>query len=373
MPIYGDTDVGQVIDDYNLEKAHQAIEDRFGGTDPGARILDLGKTVQYSDGVRGADFTEVMVREHGELGPVLAIRGQKFTGPKGLNLKGTTTRRLADAPVPLVESAERSARVNSISAWSDQVDEFKQKIDQDSNYLYAFQAEGGDTLLSDIAEKQGFRGKPTLVKSVSELDDEKIFRVVKDDITYSQRLNPDYVPFLLDPDNRQYIQEEISRVDAQKFARQMKTGDVPYYGHGIYGNGMYFGNNLEDLAEYAGELSIDEALAKGNVIQASISPNAKVYRATTPEEFRATVRELGEKAAADYGTDFDNPFLSLTRNYKGEIDVESDQISRLFAMEGYDAYQLPKIGRNPGTGEYVVSETEIYTVVLNRTILKVVE
>jgi len=86
MPIYGNSDPGQVIDDYNLEKAHQAVDDRFGISDRSAREID---------------YRQIMVHEHGEMGPILSIRGQKFTGPNNLDLIGSKVRKLDDAPLPL--------------------------------------------------------------------------------------------------------------------------------------------------------------------------------------------------------------------------------------------------------------------------------
>ena len=79
LPIYGDTDPGQVIDQYNLDRIHEAFETRFGVDDPGARDLGIGKFVEYKDGVRQADFSLVSIRDHGELGPVLTRRNEKFT------------------------------------------------------------------------------------------------------------------------------------------------------------------------------------------------------------------------------------------------------------------------------------------------------
>lgn len=69
-PIYGNSDPGQVIDEQLLTDTHEAIEQRFGSFDYGARAIDYRKAI--------------VVREHGELGPVLSVKGQKFTGPDNL-------------------------------------------------------------------------------------------------------------------------------------------------------------------------------------------------------------------------------------------------------------------------------------------------
>lgn len=75
IPIIGTTDPGQVIDPGRLADVHQVINERFGAFDEGARG---GK-----DGI--PDYRKVLIsHDHGEIGPVLSVRGQKFTGPDDL-------------------------------------------------------------------------------------------------------------------------------------------------------------------------------------------------------------------------------------------------------------------------------------------------
>lgn len=69
MPIYGTTDVGQVIDEERLDAVHASIAERFGVSDRAARNVD---------------YSKITIHEHGELGPVLTVSGQKFTGPSDL-------------------------------------------------------------------------------------------------------------------------------------------------------------------------------------------------------------------------------------------------------------------------------------------------
>jgi hypothetical protein len=71
MPIFGRTDPGHVIEPERLESVHERIEERFGVSDAGAR-----DPIDYRDAL--------IVHEHGEIGPVLAVRGQKFTGPNDI-------------------------------------------------------------------------------------------------------------------------------------------------------------------------------------------------------------------------------------------------------------------------------------------------
>jgi hypothetical protein len=50
-----------------LEPLHEEIEKRFGISDRGGRRIDYRKLLT--------------VHEHGEIGPVLAVKGQHFAGP----------------------------------------------------------------------------------------------------------------------------------------------------------------------------------------------------------------------------------------------------------------------------------------------------
>lgn len=74
LPIYGDRDPGQVIDPGTLSGVHDRISERFGS---------------FTDTARGGDgvpaYRDVLVaHEHSEIGPILAVKGQNFTGPNDL-------------------------------------------------------------------------------------------------------------------------------------------------------------------------------------------------------------------------------------------------------------------------------------------------
>jgi len=85
MPIYGTTDPGQVIDEMRLSATHQRVAERFGISDPGARE---------------PDYRKIAIKNHGEIGPTLTVRGQDFTGPTNLDLIGTKAKPSANATVP---------------------------------------------------------------------------------------------------------------------------------------------------------------------------------------------------------------------------------------------------------------------------------
>jgi hypothetical protein len=85
MPIYGTQDPGQIIDEMRLSATHQKVAERFGISDPGARE---------------PDYRKIAIKDHGEIGPTLTVRGQDFTGPTNLDLVGTKAKPPANATVP---------------------------------------------------------------------------------------------------------------------------------------------------------------------------------------------------------------------------------------------------------------------------------
>lgn len=67
----------QIVNNDLLELTHATIEQKLGSSDRGARDLGLGKTVS---GRPVSDYTDLIVtRTHGEYGPTLAWRDEKFT------------------------------------------------------------------------------------------------------------------------------------------------------------------------------------------------------------------------------------------------------------------------------------------------------
>lgn len=64
---------GELVEIGDLPQVHQAVKDRFGKSSAGAKFIPGAKGLQYRD---------VLIEHHdGEIGPVLAVRGQKFSGP----------------------------------------------------------------------------------------------------------------------------------------------------------------------------------------------------------------------------------------------------------------------------------------------------
>jgi hypothetical protein len=77
LPIWGQQDPGQVIDPDQLDNVHARIAERFGAYSSGARKIP-GVTDPTTAGP--LEYRNVLVsHNHGEIGPVLGVRGQDFT------------------------------------------------------------------------------------------------------------------------------------------------------------------------------------------------------------------------------------------------------------------------------------------------------
>lgn len=79
-PLYEEQ--GQVIDPETLNKAHDLIKETFGTSDRGARSPDYRKLL--------------ITHDHGELGPILAVRKDNFTGPNDLKEHDGATEERAE-------------------------------------------------------------------------------------------------------------------------------------------------------------------------------------------------------------------------------------------------------------------------------------
>ena len=71
-PIYGNTDVGQIVDQQTLDATHEAVEQRFGQSDASGRQID---------------YRKIKIVNHTELGPYLTVEGHEFTKVKPQDLK----------------------------------------------------------------------------------------------------------------------------------------------------------------------------------------------------------------------------------------------------------------------------------------------
>jgi len=98
-PLTADSPWDQEAMDQRLADTHAAVEDRLGISDAGGRNVGLGT---------GRDYTKLIVtNNHGEIGPVLSVRGQHFTGPSQL------TKAAPGAYSPGALTPERLSSVNA--------------------------------------------------------------------------------------------------------------------------------------------------------------------------------------------------------------------------------------------------------------------
>jgi len=70
--VTADYDPGQVIDEEKLQQIHDAVSAALGQSDRGGRAIDYRKIIVAND--------------HGEIGPVLGFKGQRFSGPDDINI-----------------------------------------------------------------------------------------------------------------------------------------------------------------------------------------------------------------------------------------------------------------------------------------------
>ncbi|MBC9954937.1 hypothetical protein ICM05_09835 [Leucobacter sp. cx-42] len=83
-PLHGELD-RQVIDRALLDDTYAEIATRLDHVDVGLDARNLGLNKRDANGRPLSDFTDLLItREHGELGPVLAWRDQKFTSARDL-------------------------------------------------------------------------------------------------------------------------------------------------------------------------------------------------------------------------------------------------------------------------------------------------
>jgi hypothetical protein len=74
LPVLPSDDVDAVLSKELVDQVHASIKDRFGISDPSGRQIDYRHLV--------------LVRNHGEYGPVLTLREYNFTGPSALKTPG---------------------------------------------------------------------------------------------------------------------------------------------------------------------------------------------------------------------------------------------------------------------------------------------
>lgn len=80
--VYAGVDPGQILEPERLDQVHEAINAEFGGIDGGARIIPGNRNVTRDDIAKYSDV--LITNTHGEIGPVLGVKGHEFIGPSDI-------------------------------------------------------------------------------------------------------------------------------------------------------------------------------------------------------------------------------------------------------------------------------------------------
>jgi hypothetical protein len=100
MPLYGNQDPGQVIDQARLDGTHESVQARFGESDLGARA---------------PDYRDIMITKHGEMGPVLSIKGHKAVKLVNLPTPVVVAEAVATAKTVKVATTPKVVKVPAVS------------------------------------------------------------------------------------------------------------------------------------------------------------------------------------------------------------------------------------------------------------------
>lgn len=129
MPIYGNQDPGQVINEVRLEATHESIAKRFGVSARDAREID---------------YRAIKITEHGEMGPTLTIRSQatQAAGDVGeLFGVGRVIGEISDAEMTSIKNyARTSYRTINSGLRNDWKPNFR-NIPDDEETILAFKKE----------------------------------------------------------------------------------------------------------------------------------------------------------------------------------------------------------------------------------------
>jgi hypothetical protein len=125
----------------------------------------------------------------------------------------------------------------------------------------------GDIELWNILVGQGMDGRPQVVQSVNDFRGTKIVRGI------GQSGRP----------------VEITRAQAS----QLAFSDAPYFGYGIYGNGVYTGTDVRGIRNFYA------SRPTSSFVQMSVTPEARVLEVNTPGGGRAGAMDKAEELYED--------------------------------------------------------------------------
>ena len=192
--------------------------------------------------------------------------------------------------------------------------------------------DGENLYLKKVLDEQGFNGKPVVVSPAE----------------YQKAIDSGAVPLY-----RGVAGDTPKQVD--EFVSQLITGETPYVGRGMFGDGTYFTNTPSTALKFAKEDRVGNPINFEKTIDAALNPQAKIIDLEDIQrEFQNTSRMT--QAQKDLYYSYPQDFY--------------EDASMWAATRGYDAIRIKNPVVNWQSGEAI---PDVYTIVLNRTALIVKE
>jgi hypothetical protein len=192
--------------------------------------------------------------------------------------------------------------------------------------------DGENLYLKKVLDEQGFLGKPRVVTA-----DE-----------FKKAVDSGALPI-----HRGVAGDTPEQVD--QFIAQLLTGDTPYIGRGMFGDGTYFTDKATTALKFAKEDRLGNPIPFGKTIEAALDPRAKIaYLEDIQDEFMATVKMSDAKKQFYY---------SYPQDFYEDASMWA-------AANGYDAIWIKNPVVNWQAGEAI---PDVYTIILNRTALIIKE
>jgi len=192
--------------------------------------------------------------------------------------------------------------------------------------------DGENLYLKKVFDEQGFNGKPRVV-SASE---------------YQKAVDSGATPLY-----RGVAGDTPTQVD--EFVDQLLTGDNPYVGRGMFGDGTYFTDKTTTALKFAKEDRVGNPINFGKTIDAALAPEARIIDL---EDLQAQFMRTTKMTQAQ---------KDLYYSYPQDFYEDA---SMWAATNGYDAIRIKNPVVNWQTQEAL---PDTYTIVLNRTALIVKE
>lgn len=360
MPIYGDTDVGQIIDQQQLDATHEAVSERFGVQDASARKID---------------YRKIAIKNHGELGPYLAVKGQKFTKVPKTRLNNPIKAPKKVTATPFKERIEPKLKKLNAQRIADDIklevgDVFvpglkgKAKIQtlgpKTSAHLEAVKAVG-----KDIDDEIGKRVK----KAIGDISPEEIAFAQSQTKLAEELLAKAQVQ--LEAGIQKQVSIELARIEAQAVATQarlvregLSKADIDSIMVGTYNteenlrraqsfaSGGFrstpLGEKLrKEIKDYTLDITEYQGSLPGNILPGTQKYN-QLYAASTKEALEE-FRELGKGGPEFIGSQKANDILNEAKqvypsDWLAKAAVDNSNIGTKAVGRGYFSNMSGEIG-----------------------------